>query len=187
MGGREFARLSAGCDPGSATVDALREVLEAGWMALPSYAIGSGPMPDRQGRILLRGSLAAAGIEAVPPRLRAALAALYCADVTMLLIEDLCPGESTSSALTMPVILEGPLAGNPAYLAALAAALQPRSLLKSADALEGTARGAWMLAWWQMSPAETGGSPRPVDVPGRAVAQLLRAHRQAFCACVKAI
>ena len=187
MGGREFARLSEGCDPGSAKIEALREVLEAGWMALPSYAAGSGPMPDRQGQILLRGSVEAAGIEAVPPRLRAALAALYCADVTMLLIEDLGPKESTSSEAKTPVILEGPLAGNPAYLAAMSAALQPRALLQSTDSLEGTARGAWMLAWWQAFRSEAGDPLRPVPSPDRRVAELLREHRRAFLSLVKAI
>ena len=184
MGGREFARLSEGCDPGLATIEALRDVLEAGWMALPSYASGSGPMPDRPGQILLRGSLAAGGLEAVPLRLRAVLAALYCADMTMLLIEDLGPPEPTSSGVKTPVILEGPLAGNEAYLAAMSAALRPRPLLQSTDALEGTARGAWMLAWWQALPAATA-SPRAVQAPGRELAELLRAHRQAFLALVK--
>ena len=118
-------------------------------------------------------------------RLRAALAALYCADMTMLLIEDLVPRESTSPQAKRPVILEGPLAGNAAYLAALSAALQPRSLLQSADTLEGTARGAWMLAWWQVPGADAGGAPAPVQGPSREVAGLLRAHRRAFLACVK--
>ena len=187
MAGREFARLSAGCHPDEATIPALQEVLEAGWMALPSFANGSGPMPDRQGRILLQGAAAAQGIDAVPMRLRAALAALYCADMTMLLIEYLGPRDSTSSDATMPVILEGPLAGNPAYLAALSAALQPRSLLHSADTLEGTARGAWMLAWWQVPTANAGGTPSQVQAPSREVAELLRAHRRSFFACVKTI
>ena len=187
MGGREFARLSGGCDPGLATIEALRDVLEAGWMALPSYATGSGPMPDRPGQILLRGSLAAGGLEAVPLRLRAALAALYCADMTMLLIEDLGPPEPASSDAKTPVILEGPLAGNAAYLGAMSAALQPRPLLQSADALEGTARGAWMLAWWQALPSEAGGPPRPVEAPSHELAELLRAHRRAFLAFVKTI
>ena len=186
MGGREFARLSEGCDPELATLAALREVLEAGWMALPSYATGSGPMPDRQGQVLLHGQPAAEGIAAVPVRLRAALAALYCADMTMLLIEDLGPAQSAASDTRTPVILEGPLAGNPAYLAAMAAALQPRPLLQSVDALEGTARGTWMLAWWQLAPADAGGPPRPVTVPDHKLVAPLRAHRHAFRARVTA-
>ena len=187
MGGREFARLSEGCDPALATIEALREVLEAGWMALPSYAAGSGPMPDRQGQILLRGRLAPAGIEAVPLRLRAALAALYCADMTMMLIEDLGPPEPTLSDAQAPVILEGPLAGNAAYLGAMSAALQPRPLLQSTDSLEGTARGAWMLAWWQASRSETEDSLRVVPPPGRRIAELLREHRRTLLSLVKAI
>jgi sugar (pentulose or hexulose) kinase len=187
MGGREFARLSEGCDPGTATLDALREVLEAGWMALPSFASGSGPMPDRRGQILRHGSAAGDGLSAVPVRLRAALAALYCADVTMLLIEDLGPRESTPIDALPPVILEGPLAGNPAYLAAMAAALQPRSLLQSVDALEGTARGAWMLAWWPIASAKPADAPRRVEVRDAKLITLLRSHRHAFRARVTTV
>jgi L-fuculokinase len=186
MGGREFAHLSEGCDPGSATIEALREVLDAGWMTLPSYAAGSGPMPDRQGQILLRGDVSTVGIEAVPMHLRAALAALYCADMTMLLIEDIDPKESASPETRTPVILDGPLAANPAYLAAMSAALQPQPLRRSADSLEGTARGAWMLAWWETSGSHAGDALRLVSPPDRRVAELLREHRRAFLSLVKA-
>lgn len=182
MGGREFAQLSAGCDPAAATTAALREVLEQGWMALPSFARGSGPMPERQGRILRQGSPVAAGVSAVPVRLRAALAALYCADVTMLLIEDLGSQQSPTGDGPPPVILEGPLAGNPAFLAALAAALHPRSLLRSVDALEGTARGAWMLAWWHLASVDAACAPARVDVPDPELIELLRRHRRASLA-----
>jgi len=187
MGGREFAQLSEGCDPAASTIDALRDVLEAGWMALPSFAAGSGPTPDRSGQILRHGNAVGDGVSAVPVRLRAALAALYCADVTMLLIEDLSPQESLPIDASPPVILEGPLAGNPAYLAAMAAALQPRSLRRSVDALEGTARGAWMLAWWQVASAESAGTPRRVDLPDPRLVALLRSHRRAFRARVTAV
>ena len=187
MGGREFAQLSEGCDPGASTIDALREVLEAGWMALPSFATGSGPMPDRRGQILRHGNVVGDGVSAVPVRLRAALAALYCADVTMLLIEDLSPPESLPIGAPPAVILEGPLAGNPAYLAAMAAALHPRSLLQSVDALEGTARGAWMLAWWRVASVESTGAPRRVDLPDPKLVALLRSHRRAFRARVTAV
>jgi sugar (pentulose or hexulose) kinase len=187
MGGREFAQLCDECDPAAATLASLREVLEAGWMALPSFASGSGPMPERRGRILCHGSAVGDGLSAVPVRLRAALAALYCADVTMLLIEDLGPRASTPGDVPPPVILEGPLAGNPAYLAAMAAALEPRSLLQSVDALEGTARGAWMLAWWPIASAESAGRPIRVDLPDPKLVALLRSHRRAFRVRVTAV
>ena len=180
MGGREFAQLSQGCDPAGATLDALRDVLQAGWMAVPSFAHGSGPMPHRRGQILRHGSVVGDDASAVPARLRAALAALYCADVTMLLIEDLGPQESTPTDAQAPVILEGPLAGNAAYLAAMAAALQPRSLLRSVDTLEGTARGAWMLAWWHLASSEAAGTPRQVDPADAELGALLGRHRQEF-------
>jgi hypothetical protein len=49
--------------------------------------------------------------------------------------------------------VEGPLADNEAYCATLSAHLGSRELLRSTDGLEGTARGAWMLADW---PARAG-------------------------------
>ncbi|MFL6698243.1 MAG: FGGY-family carbohydrate kinase [Vitreoscilla sp.] len=176
MGGREFARLSEGCDPALATLPALGEVLQGGWTALPSFATGSGPMPDRQGRIVLRGQTVPGGVAAVPVGLRAALAALYCADMSALLIEDIRPAESAEA----PVIVEGPLAANAAYLAALACALQPRSLHRSADRLEGTARGAWMLAWWPRAATANVDMLQAVTTPGDELENLLRQHRQRF-------
>jgi hypothetical protein len=54
------------------------------------------------------------------------------------------------------------------------------------DALEGTARGAWMLAWWQVASAESAGTPRRVDLPDPELVALLRSHRCAFRARVTA-
>jgi hypothetical protein len=80
----------------------------------------------------------------VPAHLRPALAALYCADITAELVASLASGDAASA----PVVVEGPLAGNVVYNTALSAWLAGRRVLRSTDALEGTARGAWMLADW---------------------------------------
>jgi L-fuculokinase len=146
MGGREFAALCDGADPALATPEALAELLRQGWTALPSFAQGSGPFAGRGGRVLRQGQVMADGPAAVPQALRPALAALYCANLAALLVEDLAGRDAPAS--TAPVILEGPLSNNPAFAAAMAALLPARPLLRSVDPLEGTARGAWMLAHW---------------------------------------
>jgi hypothetical protein len=47
------------------------------------------------------------------------------------------------------VIVEGPLAHNEVFLQVLQSLLPGSRCLASADAVEGTARGAWMLTRWQ--------------------------------------
>ncbi len=147
MGGREFALLCGGASPELATEQALVEVLGEGWEVRPPDASGGDLFRDADAyRVFRRGARIAQGIAGVPERLRPALASLHCADRTLLMVGDLARPETASSA--SPVIVEGPLASNAAYVAALAEGLGARPLLRSADALEGTARGAWMLAWW---------------------------------------
>ena len=175
MGGREFAALCDGADPALASAHALAEVLRRGWTALPSFAHGSGPFAARTGRVLRDEQTPAGGIGAVPPALRPALAALYCANLTALLVEDLAGRDGA------PLILEGPLADNHAYAAALSALLPRRTLLRSVDPLEGTARGAWMLARWTQpgadAQAELLQALAPVDA---ALGEALRAQAQAW-------
>jgi L-fuculokinase len=149
MGGREFSVLCAGADPSLATLAALDEVLDQGWAVTPSFAESGGPHQGSRGRIWQHGKPWAPGIAGVPQHLRPALAALYGAHMTAELVESL----STNNAAPAPVVVEGPLADNEVYGAGLSACLGHRELLRSTDALEGTARGAWMLADW---PARAG-------------------------------
>lgn len=158
MGGREFAAICGDSDPAWATVPALREVLAQGWTALPAFAEAGGPFVGQRGRVLRHGQPVEAGLAAVPAALRPALAALYCALMLAWMVEHLAAGARAGA----PVLLEGPLATNPAHVAALAALLAPRPLQVSTDPLEGTARGAWMLAHWPASPhAPTAQPVRP--------------------------
>ncbi len=180
MGGREFAALCDGADPALATPRSLAEVAHEGWMALPSFAEAGGPFAGRPGRILHRGAVVDAGVSAVPERLRPALATLYCACVGALLVDDLAgPDAATTVA---PVILEGPLALNLAYGPAMAALLPARPVLCSTDPLEGTARGAWMLARWQAQREQLPGDAalQPVQCGDPALARVVRAHAQAW-------
>ncbi len=144
MGGREFAVLCAGTDPGLATLAALDELVEQGWAATPCFSDAGGPYQGKLGRVWQHGQPVAQGVVGVPAHLRPALASLYCAEITAELVESL----ATSETALAPVVLEGPLASNVVYTTVLSALLAGRRVLRSTDALEGTARGAWMLADW---------------------------------------
>jgi L-fuculokinase len=101
MGGREYEAIArSGDEP---TVDALIEVLALGAIALPSFA-SAGPFSGRAGRL--------EGVDALHGTQRAALATLYSALMTALLIESLgTAGE---------IFVDGPLARNPLFARLLA-------------------------------------------------------------------
>ncbi|MDP4299307.1 FGGY-family carbohydrate kinase [Leptothrix discophora] len=140
MGGREFAAICGDADPLRADEAALAEVLAQGWLALPAHAESGGPYAGRQPQLLRHGSVVEAGLACVPAALRPALAALYCAQLTAERVTQLDGGGAPR-----PLVLEGPLAGNAAWLRALAGLCPGRPLLRPDDELEGTARGAWLL------------------------------------------
>jgi len=102
MGGREYEAIAQSSD--EPTVDALSEVLSRGSIALPSFA-SAGPYAGRSGRL--------EGIESLDGPQRAALATLYSALMTAVLIESLgAAGE---------IFVDGPLARNPLFAKLLAA------------------------------------------------------------------
>jgi sugar (pentulose or hexulose) kinase len=146
MGGREFAALLDGAEPDTGTLADVQALVDSATLAAPSFAENGGPFMGRQGRIVRGGQPLSA---ALPPGQRAALAALYCAQTTAWLVERLWNGV----ALQRTVVLEGPLAHNPLYLALLQALLPQVRCLASHDAMEGTARGAWLLSRWGESEA----------------------------------
>ncbi|MEO8016339.1 MAG: L-fuculose kinase [Pseudomonadota bacterium] len=102
MGGREYEAIAkSGDEP---TVDAVIEVLTLGSIALPSFA-SAGPFSGREGRL--------EGVEQLHGTQRAALATLYSALMTAVLIESLgAAGE---------IFVDGPLARNPLFAKLLAA------------------------------------------------------------------
>jgi sugar (pentulose or hexulose) kinase len=130
MGGREYAAI---CGDHSVSampsVKDLHAVVAAGSIAVPSFSRQGGPFRAHQGRIEGR----------IPdsPRERAALAAFYCALMTTLSMDTLqARGD---------VIVEGRLASNEAFIAALAALRAPDPVFRSLDE-SGTAKGAAILA-----------------------------------------
>ncbi|EKM98555.1 FGGY-family carbohydrate kinase, partial [Acidocella sp. MX-AZ02] len=96
MGGREYAAIAGTETP--PTLAGLDEMLTAGAMALPGFALG-GPFPGRAGRLL--------AADALSPPARAALASLYCALMADYILERL-QGQG-------PVLVDGPFAANPLF------------------------------------------------------------------------
>ena len=154
MGGREFAALLDGAPAQAASLQALRQLLEQKLYAFPCFAPQGGPFAGRSGSIeragvRLQGTIASHLGEAE----RATLAAAYCAQLTAWLVDYLW-GRAT--AARSRVVVEGPLANNPVYLQVLQALLPGSICQASSDAVEGTARGAWMLSRWHGARAQAG-------------------------------
>ena len=102
MGGREYEAIAGGAE--EPTLEAVIEVISRGSIALPSFA-SAGPYSGRVGRI--------EGDEGMVGTQRTALATLYSALMTALLIESLgAAGE---------IFVDGPLARNPLFARLLAA------------------------------------------------------------------
>jgi len=137
-GGSELHKLCAGADPALANAADLQRLVGRGVMALPGFDDQGGPFRHRAGQVV--DDLGQVAVATLTPAERATLAALYCAQVTAWLI-----GRLGGAG---PLIVEGPFARNPVYAGALATLMAGPPLLLSTDALEGTARGAWMLLHW---------------------------------------
>ena len=139
MGGREFDRVTGGT---AAVPDgaALAAVLADGIMALPTFAPGSGPFPDRAGRWT-------ADPAALTPAERTAAASLYAALMTATCLDLL--------GAAGPSVVEGPFAANTLFCEALAV-LTGRPVGASAGGT-GTSVGAAGL----VAPVRAA-TPRPV-------------------------
>ncbi len=146
MGGREFAALAGaeGATAVAGTEDALA-LLRAGTLALPPHA-PSGPYQHAPapGRIL-----------GPPPQTaaqRSALAALYCALVTDVCLEQI---EARGA-----IVVDGPFSANALYLGALAALRAPDAVSAAAIA-DGPTRGAAILATGGAAFAQPATRPQP--------------------------
>ena len=133
MGGAEFAAIARDAPPSAATLAGTAPLISAGTMALPSFTDSGGPAPGTGG---IGRILGAADTDAE----RASLAALYCAQMTALSLQHL-QGPTPSPR----IIVDGPFAQNPVYLACLAALL-PGSTVETSNLTNGTAAGAALLA-----------------------------------------
>jgi sugar (pentulose or hexulose) kinase len=142
MGGREFATISGGWQ-GEIASPTVQRVIDAGIMALPSFAPG-GPMPDRPGQLVGRTPDAAE---------RAAAALLYVA-----LMVDLCLDLIHSNN---SVIVDGGL-NTGGLLAGLLAQLRPGQTFLQGATLEGSATGAAALAFESVGREFAAEVPEPV-------------------------
>jgi hypothetical protein len=146
MGGREFAHLLDGADPDAGTLADVEQLIASRTLAMPSFARQGGPFMDRDGWIERGGQrLEGAPSLGLNAGQRSALAALYCAQVTAWLVRSLWAGTVLQERA---VLVEGPLANNALYLSLLQALLPDHACRASTDAMEGTARGAWLLSRW---------------------------------------
>ena len=159
MGGREFDRVAGGAGA-APDDDALDAVLAGGIMALPAFAPGSGPFPDRAGRWTADpATLAPAG--------RTAAASLYAALMTATCL-DLLDARG-------PTVVEGPFAANALFCEALAV-LTGRPVGASAGGT-GTSVGAAGLVAPVAAPLPRPVAPRPALGPAfRAYAARWRAE-----------
>lgn len=168
--GREYAHLCHGSDPSWATVLDLREVLDAGWSVSPQNMSQPGAVHGRVAELHLGVHSWGNQPEMVPANWRPALAAWYGACMTAHMLNRLWGPQlaDTFSAdlREQPVILEGPMADNSAFIAALSALLSPRPLLRCIDEVEGTARGAWLTTRWHQPSARA--QYVPIDLPAPA-------------------
>src|SRR5581483_5588362 len=128
---REYAMIAGG--GGNADVDALERIVASGAMALPCFSGQGGPYATTEG--VVRGEVDAQD--------RAALATLYCALVSDLML-------TRMGATTGDLIVEGTFARNLPFCRTLSA-LRPTQRVFAAEDAAGTARGAAMLAQWPPS------------------------------------
>jgi L-fuculokinase len=156
MGGREYEAIAqSGDEP---TMEAMTEVLSLGSIALPSFA-SAGPFAGRQGRL--------EGVESLHGAQRAALATLYSALMTAVLIESLgTAGE---------IFVDGPLARNPLF-ARLLAACVPVGTVRTYPEGGGT-RVAAHLAGMPSPAAGALQSVMPLRLPGLLEYQANWRHR----------
>ncbi|TPE53018.1 FGGY-family carbohydrate kinase [Amaricoccus solimangrovi] len=145
MGGREWEFLTAGRETEMREADR-RAVLAGGLMLLPAVQPGSGPFQGRTARWSVPESRLADGERAV-------VVSYYLAMMT-----SVCLGEISAAG---PILVEGPFARNPCYLAMLAAATG-RPVLAPAAGGTGTSVGAALLA---AGDGARGAPPREAEGP----------------------
>lgn len=162
MGGREYGIIAGGSR--NPDLGAIERVIASGALALPCFSGQGGPYATSKG--VIHGDVAA--------RDRSALATLYCALVSDLML-------TRMGARSGDLIVEGSFAGNLAFCQTLGALRAKQRIFAAKDAA-GTARGAAMLAHWP--PAYSIAAPMPV--PAVSIVGL-EAYRDAWTAAINLI
>jgi sugar (pentulose or hexulose) kinase len=147
MGGREYELIAQ--NDALPSAEGLNEVIQRRALALPSFASG-GPFRGYEGRLLNAEDLSDSG--------RAALATIYSALMTALLVESL--------GAAGDILIDGPLASNPLFGPLLAALTSVRAVKICSE--RGGARFATYLAGFTSQQTEPLRSVEPLDAPGLA-------------------
>lgn len=155
MGGREFEIVAGSASPRAASSQLALDLLRRGVTASPSFTDSGGPMPGtgNQGKITGRLETEAE---------RASLASLYCAQMSALTLQRI--------GNTNPVIVDGPFAGNRAYMELLATCL-PQNKVFASKSSNGTAVGAASLALMADGNVQTDISTELVNPIDRSLAE----------------
>ena len=131
FGGREFEIVAQGAPADAASLSSGERLVARRTFALPSFTDSGGPMPGTGGKGRIAGSPPESAEE------RSSLAALYCALM--------CDQSLDAIASKGRVIIDGPFAANPVFLAILADLRKGQGVFASALS-DGTAAGAAVLA-----------------------------------------
>ena len=131
FGGKEFEIIAAGAPAEAARLETVKRLMARGTIPLPSFTDSGGPMPGTggKGRII--------GPEVETAEERSSIGALYCALM--------CDQSLDAIGSKARIIIDGPFAENPVFLAILAA-LRPDQPVLASDLRDGTTAGAAVLA-----------------------------------------
>ncbi|MGE3830723.1 MAG: FGGY-family carbohydrate kinase, partial [Parvibaculaceae bacterium] len=131
FGGKEFEVMAGDVPADAASFDVLDALIARGTFSLPSFTDSGGPLPGtgNKGHFV--------GPEPATPAERATLASLYCA----LMVSQSLDAVSSQN----DIIVDGPFAKNPVFLAVLAGMRPSQAVLASA-LRDGTTQGAAVLA-----------------------------------------
>ncbi|MBL8893189.1 MAG: carbohydrate kinase, partial [Rhizobiales bacterium] len=131
FGGKEFEIIAAGAPAEVARLETVERLMARGTVPLASFTDSGGPLPGTggKGRII--------GAEVQTAEERSSIAALYCALM--------CDQSLDAIGSKARIIIDGPFAENPVFLAILAA-LRPQQQVLASDLRDGTTAGAAVLA-----------------------------------------
>ena len=131
FGGMEFAAVANGAPAEAASLACVADLVKRGTLAVPSFTMTSGPVPESLGKGYVKGPAVESAEE------RASLAALYCAQMVSEQLDAITSKDD--------IIVDGPFSQNPVLLAVLAT-LRPAQKVKASALRDGTTAGAAALA-----------------------------------------
>jgi sugar (pentulose or hexulose) kinase len=131
FGGKEFEIIADGAPAEAARLETVERLMARRTMPLASFTDSGGPIPGTGGK----GRITGPPVENAEER--SSIAALYCALM--------CDQSLDAIGSKARIIIDGPFAENPVFLAILAA-LRPQQQVLASDLRDGTTAGAAVLA-----------------------------------------